>query len=119
MERRHSAYWAAAVVGYSRLMGEDEDGTLACLKQLRRDLIDLQISEHRGRIFKTTGDGFLAELASVVYALRCAVAIQIGMADRNIHLLNSQRVDFRLGLNDGDIMSDAGDIFGDGVNIAA
>jgi adenylate cyclase len=100
-------------------MGEDEEGTLVRLKAHRGELIDLKISEHRGRIVKTTGDGFLAEFASVVDALRCAVEIQNGMADRNANVPNSQRLDFRLGLNVGDIMSDAGDIFGDGVNIAA
>lgn len=119
MERRLAAILAADVVGYSRLMGHDEEGTLVRLKAHRQDLIDLKISEHRGRVVKNMGDGFLAEFASVVDALRCAVEIQNGMADRNATVPDGERVNFRLGLNVGDIISDAGDIFGDGVNIAA
>ena len=119
MERRLAAILAADVAGYSRLMGDDEEGTLVRLKAHRHDLIDPKISEHRGRIVKTTGDGLLAEFASVIDALRCAVDIQNGMTERNVDQPEGERIDFRLGLNVGDIMMDAGDIFGDGVNVAA
>jgi adenylate cyclase len=118
-QRRLAAVFAADVAGYSRLMGADEEGTLARLKVLRRDLLDPKIEEHRGRIVKTTGDGLLAEFASVVDALRCAVEVQRGMAERNAGVPPEQRIDFRLGLNVGDIVIEAGDIYGDGVNVAA
>jgi adenylate cyclase len=119
VQRRLAAILAADVAGYSRLMGADEEGTLARLKSHRHDLFDPKIAEHRGRIVKTTGDGLLAEFASVVDALRCAVELQRGMAESNATVPPEQRIDFRLGLNVGDIVIEAGDIYGDGVNVAA
>src|SRR5262249_19628663 len=118
-QRRLAAILAADVAGYSRLMGADEEGTLGRLKSHRKDLLDPKIAEHRGRIVKTTGDGLLAEFASVVDALRCAIEVQRGMAERNAPMPPEQRIEFRLGLNVGDIVIDAGDIYGDGVNVAA
>src|SRR6201997_4155249 len=117
--RRLAAILAADVVGYSRLMGIDEERTLAALKQLRRDLADPKIEEHHGRLVKTTGDGLLVEFASVVDAVRCAVEVQREMAERNIGVPVERRIEFRIGINLGDIIIDEGDIFGDGVNIAA
>ena len=119
VERRLAAILAADVAGYSRLIGHDEEGTLAALKSCRREVIDPKIAEHRGRIVKTTGDGALVEFASAVDAVRCAVEVQRAMADRNAHLPDTSRIEFRIGINVGDIVSDEGDIFGDGVNIAA
>jgi adenylate cyclase len=119
VERRLAAILAADVAGYSRLMGIDEEGTLAALKACRRELIDPKIAEHRGRIVKTTGDGALVEFASAVDAVRCAMEIQRAMADRNADIPESRRVEFRIGINVGDIIIDEGDIYGDGVNIAA
>src|SRR5262252_2387079 len=119
VQRRLAAILAADVAGYSRLMGADEEGTLARLKSHRKDLLDPKIAEHRGRIVKTTGDGLLAEFASVVDALRCAIEVQRGMAARNSSVPPEQRIEFRLGLNVGDIVIEAGDIYGDGVNVAA
>jgi adenylate cyclase len=107
------------VVGYSRLMGADEEGTLARLKALRRELADPKIKEHRGRIVKTTGDGLLIEFASVVDAVRCAVEVQREMAERNADVPSDRRIEFRMGINVGDIMKDGLDIYGDGVNVAA
>src|SRR5258708_3431083 len=118
VERRLTAILAADVAGYSRLMGADEEGTLAQLKSCRRELVDPKIAEHRGRIVKTTGDGLLVEFASVVEALRCAVEMQRGMAERNVEVPADRRIEFRLGVNVGDIIVDGVDIFGDGVNIA-
>jgi TolB-like protein/class 3 adenylate cyclase len=117
--RRLIAILAADVAGYSRLMGGDEEGTLSRLKAHRRDLVDPKIAEHRGRIVKTTGDGLLVEFASVVDAVRCAAEIQRGMLDRDRDVPDEQRIRFRIGLNLGDIIVDGGDIFGDGVNVAA
>jgi len=119
VERRLTAILAADVVGYSRLMGEDEEGTLAALKAIRRELTDPRIVEHRGRIVKTTGDGLLVEFASVVDAVRCAVDVQRGMAERNANVPAATRIEFRVGINLGDIIIDGDDIFGDGVNVAA
>jgi class 3 adenylate cyclase/TolB-like protein/Tfp pilus assembly protein PilF len=119
VERRLSAILAADVAGYSRLMGEDEEGTLARLNAHRRDLIDPKIAEHRGRIVKTAGDGMLVEFASVVEALRCAVEIQRAMAERNAADAPGRRIEFRIGLHVGDIIIEREDIFGDGVNVAA
>jgi adenylate cyclase len=118
-ERRLAAILAADVAGYSRLMGADEEGTLSALKAIRRELGDPKIAEHRGRIVKTTGDGLLVKFPSVVDAVRCAVEIQRGMALRNAALPEDRRIEFRIGVNLGDIILDDGDIFGDGVNIAA
>jgi class 3 adenylate cyclase len=119
VERRLTAILAADVAGYSRLMGADEEGTLAQLKAHRRALVDPKIAEHRGRIVKTTGDGMLVEFASVVDALRCAVEVQQGMAKRNAEVPQDKRIEFRMGINVGDIIIDGDDIYGDGVNVAA
>jgi adenylate cyclase len=117
--RRLAAIVSADVVGYSLLMGRDDSATLAGLKAHRRELIDPKIAEYSGRIVKTTGDGLLLEFASVVDAVRCAVDIQRGMAERNAGVAPEQRIDFRIGINVGDIIIDGDDIFGDGVNVAA
>jgi adenylate cyclase len=117
--RRLAAILAADVAGYSRLMGQDEEGTLERLKALRADLIDPNIAEHHGRIVKTTGDGLLVEFASVVDGLRCATEWQSGMADRNGPVPADSRIEWRIGVNLGDIIIDGDDIHGDGVNIAA
>ena len=117
--RRLAAILAADVAGYSRLMGVDEEGTLAALKAIRRELGDPKVKEHRGRIAKTTGDGLLIEFASVVDAVRCAVELQQAMAERNAHVPEARRIEFRMGINLGDIIGDGRDIYGDGVNIAA
>src|SRR6516165_2400586 len=117
--RRLAAILAADVVGYSRLMGADEEGTHDRLRAHFRELVDPKIAEHRGRIVKNTGDGFLAEFASVVDAVRCAVEVQRGMADRNTETPEDKRVTFRVGVNLGDVIVEEHDIFGDGVNVAA
>ena len=119
VERKLAAILAADVVGYSRLMGDDEAGTLARLKEHRHKLIDPKISEHKGRIVKTTGDGILIEFPSVVEAVACAVAVQRGMAERNLGAPEEQKIVFRVGVNLGDIIVEEGDIHGDGVNVAA
>jgi adenylate cyclase len=119
VERRLAAILAADVAGYSRLMGQDEAGTLARLRAHRRELIDPKIAEHKGRIVKTTGDGLLVEFPSVVEAVACAVAVQRGMAERNSGTPENQRIEFRVGINLGDIIVDNDDIHGDGVNVAA
>src|SRR5690348_6951769 len=117
--RRLAAIIAADVVGYSRLMGTDEEGTLAALKSHRRELTDPLIAQHQGRIVKTTGDGLLIEFGSIVDAVRCAVVIQLGMKERNAGIEESRRIRFRVGINVGDVIIYEGDIFGDGVNVAA
>ncbi len=117
--RRLAAIVSADVVGYSLLMGRDDSATLAGLKAHRRELIDPKIAEYGGRIVKTTGDGLLLEFASVVDAVRCAVDVQRGMAERNADVPPEQRIDLRIGINVGDIIIDGDDIFGDGVNVAA
>jgi len=119
VERRLAAILAADVAGYSRLMGQDEAGTLSRLRTHRRELIDPKIAEHKGRIVKTTGDGMLVEFPSVVEAVACAVAIQRGMTERNAEIPDQQRIVFRLGINLGDVIVEEGDIHGDGVNVAA
>jgi adenylate cyclase len=119
VERRLMAIMAADVAGYSRLMGADEEGTLAHLKSFRKTLVDPKIVEHRGHIVKTTGDGTLVEFASAVDAARCAVKIQRGMAEQNADAPQNNRIKFRIGIHVGDIIIDDNDIFGDGVNIAA
>ena len=118
-QRRLAAIVSLDVAGYSRLMGVDDSGTLAALKAHRRELIDPKIAEHDGRIVKTTGDGLLLEFPSVVDAVRCAVEVQRGMAERNAGAAPDKRLDFRIGINVGDIIIDGDDIFGDGVNVAA
>ena len=119
VDRRLAAILAADVSGYSRLMGVDEEGTLTALKACRRELLDPKIAEHRGRIVKTAGDGALVEFASAVDAVRCAMDIQRAMAKRNVDIPEHRRIAFRIGINVGDIITDEGDIYGDGVNIAA
>jgi TolB-like protein/class 3 adenylate cyclase len=118
VERRLAAILAADVAGSCRLIGIDEEGTLAQLKALRKTLFDPKISEHRGRIVKNTGDGALIEFGSVVDAVRCAVEIQRGMAERNTDVPQDKRIEFRIGIHVGDIIIADDDIFGDGVNIA-
>jgi adenylate cyclase len=117
--RRLAAILAADVAGYSRLMGVDEEGTLERLKALRHELLDPKIAEHRGRIVKTTGDGVLVEFASVVDAVRCAVAVQQAMAERNTGVAADGRIELRIGINLGDVIVEGDDLYGDGVNIAA
>jgi TolB-like protein/class 3 adenylate cyclase/tetratricopeptide (TPR) repeat protein len=117
--RRLVAILAADVAGYSRLMGADEEGTLERLKAHRRELIDPRITEHQGRIVKTTGDGLLVEFPSVVDAVRCAVEVQRGMMDREPEITFEHRIRFRVGINLGDVIADGDDIIGDGVNVAA
>jgi len=119
VERRLAAVLAADVAGYSRLMGADEEGTLARLKALRKALVDPTVAKHRGRIVKTTGDGMLVEFASAVDAARSAVEVQRGMAEQNASVPQDHRIEFRIGIHVGDIIFDDNDIFGDGVNIAA
>jgi TolB-like protein/tetratricopeptide (TPR) repeat protein len=118
-KRRLAAILAADVVGYSRLMGVDEEGTLTTLKTYRHEVIDPKIAEHGGRIVKTMGDGVLVEFSSAVEAVRCADEIQRGMLERNTSMPRDKRVEFRIGIHVGDIIIEDGDIFGDGVNIAA
>src|SRR5256885_635816 len=119
VERRLAAILAADVAGYSRLMGADEEGTLERLKALRRELIDPKIAEHRGRVVKTTGDGVLVEFASVVDAVRCAVAVQQAMPERDTGIASDSRIALRIGINLGDVIVEGDDLYGDGVNIAA
>jgi adenylate cyclase len=114
-----AAILAADVAGYSRLMGEDEEGTHERLKGHLRELVEPKIAQHRGRIVKNTGDGFLAEFASVVDAVRCAVEVQRGMAERNAAAPPEKRIEFRVGINLGDVIAEGEDIFRDGVNVAA
>lgn len=119
MERRLTAILAADVVGYSRLMGADEAGTLSALKAVQSELIERKIAEHRGRIVKLTGDGILAEFSSVVSAVACAAEMQRGLHERNADVARDRRIEFRIGVNLGDVIVEGDDIFGDGVNIAA
>src|SRR4051794_2107040 len=117
--RRLAAILAADIAGYSRIMGADEEGTLARLKRHRREIIEPTIQEHYGRLIKTTGDGFLVMFDSPVEAVRCAIVIQQSIAGRNTSLPPSQRMQYRIGVNLGDVIVDPDDIYGDGVNIAA
>jgi len=117
--RRLAAILAADVAGYSRLMGADEEGTHERLRAHLRELVDPKIAEHRGRTVKNTGDGLLAEFASVVDAVRCAVEVQRSMVDREPGVPDTQRIRFRIGINLGDVIVEEHDIFGDGVNVAA
>src|SRR6267143_1227947 len=118
VERRLTAILAADVVGYCRLTSMDEEGSHVRLKEHLRVLVDPKISEHRGHVVKNTGDGILAEFSSVVDAVRCAIDVQRGMAKRNAGLPQERRIEFRIGVNVGDVIIDGGDIFGDGVNVA-
>ena len=117
--RRLAAILAADVAGYSRLMGADEEGTLERLKALRRELVDPKIAEHHGRIVKTTGDGLLVEFGSVVDAVRCAIAVQQAMPERDTDVAADNRIELRIGINLGDVIVEGDDLYGDGVNIAA
>src|SRR6516225_4274137 len=119
VERRLTAIFAGDVAGYSRLMGVDEEGTLARLNAHRREFLEPKIADHRGRIVKRTGDGILIEFASAVDAARCAVEIQRGMIKRNASVPRDTRIEFRIGIHVGDVIIEDGDMFGDGVNIAA
>jgi adenylate cyclase len=119
VERRLSAILAADVAGFSRLMGMDEQSTLAQLRAHRRELIEPKFGEHRGRVVKQTGDGMLVEFGSVVDAVCCAVEIQSGMIERNAKTTDELRIQFRIGINLGDILVEENDIYGDSVNIAA
>jgi len=119
MERRLTAILAADVVGYSRLMGADEVGTLAALKAVQTELIDGKIAQHQGRIVKLTGDGILAEFPSVVNALACATEVQRGVRERNTDVLQNRRIEFRVGVNVSDVIVEGDDIYGDGVNVAS
>ena len=118
-DRRLAAILAADVAGYSRLMGADEEGTLERLKALRRELVDPKVAEHHGRIVKVTGDGVLVAFSSVVDAVRCAVAVQQAMPERNVGVPEARRIELRIGVNLGDVIVDGDDLYGDGVNIAA
>ncbi len=119
MERRLAAILATDVVGYTRLIRADEEGTIAALKSLRADLIDPKIAAHHGRIVKLMGDGMLAEFPSVVDAVRAAVETQQAVAEHNSGLPEDKRIEFRVGINLGDVVIDGDDIYGDGVNVAA
>src|SRR5215831_18323985 len=117
--RRLAAILAADVAGYSRLMGADEAGTLGRLRTIRAEVVDPAIATHHGRLVKTTGDGLLVEFSSIVDALHAATEIQASIAEHNALMPQNQRIEFRMGLNVGDIVVEDGDIFGDGVNVAA
>ena len=119
VERRLAAIFAGDIAGYSRLMGADEEGTLSRLNAHRREFLEPKVADHRGRIVKRTGDGILIEFASAVDAARCAVEIQQGMIKRNASVPQNRRIEFRIGIHVGDVIIEDGDIFGDGVNIAA
>jgi len=119
LERRLAAILAADIVGYSRLMRTDEEGTLARLKALRVELFDPQVAEHRGRIVKTTGDGALVEFPSAVDAVRCAVSVQARLKEREAGMLENAVMALRIGINLGDVIFEDGDIYGDGVNLAS
>src|SRR5215471_16175168 len=116
--RRLAAILAADVAGYSRLIGADEEGTLLRLRSIRAEVIDPKIDEHHGRLVKTTGVVVLVEFASVVDALRCATEVQQDMGRRNSSVACPERIDFRMGIHQGDVVVEDGDIFGDGVNVA-
>src|SRR5262249_14222864 len=119
VQRRLAAILAADVAGYSRLIGVDEEGTIARLRALRRELIDPTIASHRGRIVQTTGDGILIEFPSVVDAVRCTVEVQRGMITRNTDMPADRRIEFRVGIHLGDVVVEGDDLLGDGVNVAA
>ena len=117
--RRLAAILAADMAGHSRLIGADEAGTLQAFKTIRAEVLESRIAEHNGRLVKTTGDGFLVEFSSVVDALRCATEVQAQMAERNAMMPADNRIEFRIGINVGDVVVEDGDIFGDSVNVAA
>src|SRR5215467_14176683 len=119
VKRKLAAILAADIAGYSRLMGADEAGTLARLKEYRRELIDPKNKQYHGRVVKTTGDGILIEFPSVVDAISCAIEVQQGMRERNANIPPEKRIQFRIGINLGDVIIEGRDLYGDGVNIAA
>jgi adenylate cyclase len=119
VERRLAAILAADVVGYSRLMGANEVGTLRALKSLRREAVDPALTMHGGRVVKLTGDGILIEFTSAVDAVACAVEVQRAMARRNAEAPPDRRIEYRVGINIGDVIVDGEDLYGDGVNVAA
>ena len=119
IKRKLAAILAADIAGYSRLMGADEAGTLARLKQYRRELIDPKNKQYRGRVVKTMGDGILIEFPSVVDAVSCSIEVQQGMRARNADVAPEKRIEFRIGINLGDVIVEGRDLYGDGVNIAA
>ena len=119
VKRKLAAILAADIAGYSRLMGADEAGTLARLKEYRRELIDPKNKQYRGRVVKTTGDGILIEFPSVVDAISCSIEVQLGMCERNADIPPEKRIEFRIGINLGDVIVEGRDLYGDGVNIAA
>ena len=118
-QRRLAAVLAADLVGYSRLMEQDEAGTFERLRAYRKELIEPEVAQHQGRVFKLMGDGLLAEFASVVEAVECAAVVQRAMAERNAGLAEDRRIDLRIGINLGDVIVEGDDRYGDGVNIAA
>ncbi len=119
VQRRLAAILAADVAGYSRLVREDEEGTLAAVKSDIAEAFDRNVVQHNGRIFKIMGDGLLAEFASVVDAVRCAVEVQRALADRNAARPEGRKIEFRIGVNLGDVVAEDDDLHGDGVNVAA
>ncbi len=119
VQRRLAAILAADVVGYSRLMGEDEEGTLARLKALRREVFDPETKRHGGRVFKTTGDGALVEFPSAIEAVKSAIAIQRIIAERDAAAVEDERIRLRIGISLGDVIVEGGDLYGNGVNVAA
>jgi adenylate cyclase len=119
VKRKLAAILAADIAGYSRLMGADEAGTLTRLKEYRRELIDPKNKHYRGRIVKTTGDGILIEFPSVVDAVSCSIEVQQGIRERNADIPAEKRIEFRIGINLGDVILEGRDLYGDGVNIAA
>jgi adenylate cyclase len=119
VKRKLAAILAADIAGYSRLMGEDEAGTLARLKEYRQELIDPKNKQYRGRVVKTTGDGILMEFPSVVDAISCSIEVQQGMRERNANIPPEKRIEFRIGINLGDVIVEGRDLYGEGVNIAA
>src|SRR5215475_5556066 len=119
LKRKLAAILAADIAGYSRLMGADEAGTLARLKEYRRELIDPKNKQYHGRVVKTTGDGILIEFPSVVDAISCSIEVQQGMRERNTDIPPEKRIEFRIGINLGDVIIEGRDLYGDGVNIAA
>ena len=119
LTRRLAAILAADVAGYSRLIGADEQETLSRLRAIRAEIVDPLVAQYRGRIVKTTGDGLLVEFTSVVDALQCATEIQVVMTERNTGIDTEKRIELRMGINMGDVVVEDGDVFGDGVNVAA
>ena len=119
VQRRLAAILAADVVGYSKLMGQDETGTRAAVRKLRDEVIEPKIAEHQGRLFKSMGDGFLVEFPSVVNAVACAAAVQKAMIARNADIPEDRKVELRIGVHLGDVIAEGGDVYGDGVNVAA